>query len=265
MMARRSNNDSFWLWGVALAVLIVGAATAVYLYQRGGDDLPLEPVADSPVPPVTAPAPQPSTAPPPQQLARDIPLPPLDESDADVQGGLIELVGNSAVSQFLVPERIVRNSVVTLDNLPRQKAAVQQRPIKSTPGEFIVSGPEDARVIAPENYARYAPFVAVVQSLDANTLVALYRGLQPLFQQAYEDLGHPNGFFNSRLLEVIEHLLATPEVPQPVRLVQPSVYYRYADPKLEELSAGQKLLIRMGPENAAIIKAKLREIQAALR
>jgi hypothetical protein len=38
--------------------------------------------------------------------------------------------------------------------------------------------------------------------------------------------------------------------------------YQFADPKLEELSAGQKLLLRMGPANAAIIKVKLHELRA---
>jgi hypothetical protein len=70
--------------------------------------------------------------------------------------------------------------------------------------------------------------------------------------------------FNTRLIEVIDHLLATEDPPQEIRLVQPSVHYRYADERLEKLSAGQKLLLRMGPENAARIKAKLREIRAAL-
>jgi hypothetical protein len=46
--------------------------------------------------------------------------------------------------------------------------------------------------------------------------------------------------------------------------VQPSVLYKYADPKLESLSSGQKLLIRMGPENETAVKAKLRELRAAL-
>jgi hypothetical protein len=85
-----------------------------------------------------------------------------------------------------------------------------------------------------------------------------------LFQQAYEDLGNPGKSFDTRLVEVIEHLLATPNVRDEIRLVQPSVLYRYADDRLEKLSAGQKLLIRMGPENAAALKAKLREIQAEL-
>jgi len=174
-----------------------------------------------------------------------------------------KLFGQEAVTQFLVPERLVRNIVVTIDNVPRQMA-VNQRPIKPTAGEFITSGPEDALVLAPENYARYAPFISLVRAIDAKTLVSLYRGLQPLFQQAYEELGHPSAVFNDRLIEVIEHLLATPNVRDEIRLVQPSVLYRYADEQLEKLSAGQKLLIRMGPQNAAVIKAKLREIQAEL-
>jgi hypothetical protein len=127
-----------------------------------------------------------------------------------------------------------------------------------------VTGSEDAHEIASENYLRYAPIVAVVKRVDAQTLVAFYRGLQPLFQQAYEELGNPNGSFNARLLAVIDHLLQTPDVAQPVLLVQPSVVYKYSDPQLEGRSAGQKLLIRMGPANAGVMKAKLREIRSAL-
>jgi hypothetical protein len=252
------------MWGVGLAVLLVGIGIGVYVYQRDRvPELEITETASAP-PPANEPPPRPIEVAPPQP-ERAIPLPPLDESDAEVQGGLTELVGSNAVMQYLVPQRIVRNVVVTLDNLTREKTALQQRPFKPATGKFVTSGSEDAPVIARENYARYAPFVAVVKTLDAKTLVGLYRGWQPLFQQAYEELGHPNGLFNSRLLEVVDHLLATPDVTEPVRLVQPSVYYKYADPKLEALSAGQKLLIRMGPDNAAAVKAKLREIQAELR
>lgn len=261
---RAAGNDQFWMWGVGLAVLLVGTGIGVYVYQR--DRLPdLEPAETTAGPaPTNEPAPRPVEIAPPQP-ERAIPLPPLDESDVEVQGGLTELLGSNAIMQFLTPQRIVRNVVVTIDNLPREKAALQQRPIKPTPGKLVTSGGEDATVLARENYARYTPLVAVVKTLDAKTLVGLYRGWQPLFQQAYEELGHPNGFFNTRLLEVIDHLLATPDVAQPVRLVQPTVYYKFADPNLEALSAGQKLLIRMGPENAGAIKSKLREIQAELR
>jgi hypothetical protein len=258
------QQDSFWVWaGAAGALLVAGAVGVYYFYQRApqpASDVPAVVEAPRTAAPVEPPPVAVTTLPP----EPEIPLPPLDESDADVGGGFTEIFGREAVEQYLVPERIVRNIVVTIDNLPREKMALQQRPIRPTPGEFLTGGPEDAIVLAPENYERYAPFVQVLSSADAKTLVSMYRGLQPLFQQAYEELGHPNNLFNARLLEVIDHLLATPEPQGPVRLLQPGVFYKYADEELERLSAGQRLLIRMGPANAAAVKAKLREIQAEL-
>jgi hypothetical protein len=259
------SKDSFWFWGGGIAVLVVVAGIGLYAYQRDRGQAEVTPAAlpSAPAAPAETPLAPPTQAP--AQTTRATPLPALDESDPEVVSGLTELLGGrEPLQQFLVPQRIIRNVVVTLDNLPREKAAVNQRPAKPTGGKFIVTGPEDARQIAPENYARYAPFVAVVKKVDAKTLAAFYRGLQPLFQQAYEELGNPSASFNARLVQVIDHLLQTPDVAQPVQLVQPSVSYKYADPKLESLSSGQKLLIRMGPENESAVKAKLREFRAAL-
>jgi hypothetical protein len=209
-------------------------------------------------------------APPPPliELPREtpqLPVPPLDESDGEVAGWLNERFGSEIVARFSVPEALVRNVVVTIDNLTREQMALNQRPITPTPGAFVTSGPEDAIVLAPENFARYEPFVALVANIDATTLVSFYRGLEPLFQQSYEELGHPDASFSMRLNEVIEHLLQTPTPRGEIALVQPSVVYRYADERLEKLSAGQKLLIRMGVDNAAVVKGKLRELQAELR
>ena len=260
-----SGKDSFWFWGGGIAVLVIVAGIGLYVYQRDRSRAEVTPAAQPPaaVAPSAAPPAPVTEAPPP--AARATPLPALDASDPEVVSGLTELLGGrEPLQQFLVPMRIIRNAVVTIDNLPREKIAVNQRPAKPTSGKFIVTGPEDAREIAPENYARYAPFVAVVKRVDAKTLAAFYRGLQPLFQQAYEELGNPGASWDARLRQVIDHLLQTPDVTQPVKLVQPSVTYKYADPKLESLSSGQKVLIRMGPENESAVKAKLRELRAAL-
>jgi hypothetical protein len=254
-----------WFWPVALGagiILILGGA-GLYLLQRNNTAQPepvppppaaLEPPAETPPAPVAA-----------APVGRSLPLPKLEESDAEIVGGLTELVGQDAIMQFLVPDRVIRNIVVSIDNAPRQQLTVAQRPIKRAPSAFMTSGSEDSLTLSPQNYDRYAPLIAVVRRLDTKTLVALYRSLQPLFQQSYEELGHPNGVFNTRLLEVIRHLLATPEAPLEIKLVQPSVQYKYADERLEKLSAGQKVLIRMGRDNAQVVKAKLREIEAALK
>jgi hypothetical protein len=46
--------------------------------------------------------------------------------------------------------------------------------------------------------------------------------------------------------------------------VRPKVLYEFADPDLEKRSWGQKAMIRMGPPNERVVKAKLREIRALL-
>jgi hypothetical protein len=257
------NKDWFWPWVLGAAILVVVGGLGLYLLRQEAPEP--EAVVDVPQPvarePITPPAAVFETPPPP---ARTIPLPPLDESDPDVVGGLTEIFGETAVMEHLNPERIVRNLVVSIDNAPRQQLALNQRPIQPPTGDFVTSGTEDAIVLAPENYERYEPFVALVASIDAKTLVSFYRGLEPLFQQSYEELGHPDASFETRLTEVIEHLLQTPTPRGPIALVQPSVLYRYADERLENLSAGQKLLIRMGVNNATVVKCKLREIQSEL-
>src|SRR5262245_4899249 len=72
------------------------------------------------------------------------------------------------------------------------------------------------------------------------------------------------GFAVDRVVEVIDHLLATPEIEEPLRFIQPRVLYEFADPKLQKLSGGQKILLRMGPANLHKLKAKLREIRDGL-
>jgi hypothetical protein len=142
--------------------------------------------------------------------------------------------------------------------------AQRLNPVRPVGGEFRVAGGEGSFAIAPENAARYQPYVRMVQLVNAKKLALAYGRLYPLFQKAYEDLGYPKGYFNDRLIAVIDHLLVAPEVQGPIPLVAPHVQYQFADPELEALSAGQKVLLRMGSANAAVIKAKLREIRAEL-
>jgi len=106
--------------------------------------------------------------------------------------------------------------------------------------------------------------VAVIDKLDMQRLAAVYIRFYPLFQDAYQDLGYPNGYFNDRLVQVIDSLLAAPAPAGPVELVRPNVMYMFADPALESRPAGQKLLLRMGPDNAAVLKTKLTELRAAI-
>ena len=137
-------------------------------------------------------------------------------------------------------------------------------PLEPVPGAFGASSEGEELVLAPANAQRYGAYVHVFEALDARALAQRYVESYPLFQRAYTELGFPNARFHDRLLAAIDDLLDAPAPAGPVKLVRPKVLYQFADPELEGLSAGQKIMIRMGPENAARVKAKLREIRREL-
>lgn len=190
------------------------------------------------------------------------PLPPLDDSDTVVGRAVAELIGVPAFRQLLLTDTLVRRFVATVDNLPRREAPRAKWPLREVAGAFVAGGSAEAPLLDAANFARYEPHVRAATLLDAAAAVALYQRYYPLCQQAYADLGYPDGYFNDRLVQAIDDLLAAPEIEGPIPLVRPEVGYEFADPALEARSAGQKALVRLGPANAKRIKAKLREIRA---
>lgn len=255
------------LWA-AIVIVLGGVGYAGYLYLKDSkaETAPaVEARTPAPPPPVEPGVQNPVPGEGQGDAAK--PLPALGASDGEFADGLTQVVGQGSVAAFLVRDNIIRNVVVTVDNLPRAKVAVERRPVQPTPGETRIEGDADAGEVATlsvQNYARYAPFVKAVEAADTKQLVALYFHWYPIFQKAYEDLGYPDKYFNDRLVATIDDMLKAPEVEGPVRLVRPRVFFEFADPTLEARSAGQKLLIRMGPDNATRLKAKLRELRAAV-
>lgn len=190
-------------------------------------------------------------------------LPPLSESDDTVHRAVAALLGGE-FERLVISQDIVRRVVATIDNLSRDHVSAQLRPVKPVSGLTLTMQTDAGVAIARENAARYWPYVRIAQAVPTDKLVALYARFYPLLQQQYEALGYPNGYFNDRVVQVIDHLLATPDVREPLVLVQPRVLYEFADPTLQDLSAGQKILLRMGAENRQEAKAKLREFRQAI-
>lgn len=250
------DNKKYLTWGIP--ILVVAALAAALYFGRKHKEAPLATDIVDPAPVATTPE-GPANHPI-EPAATDAPLPALGDSDGPLRDSLAGIFSNS-LDQFLVPKDIVRHVVVTIDNLPRKKVAVQMWPVQPTPGVPVVVGQDETLTLSEQNYARYAPIMALVRNTDTRQVAALYKRYYPLFQQAYTELGYPDAYFNNRLVEVIDHLLETPEVTGPVRLTQPGVFYEFADPGLEQRSAGQKLLLRLGPTNASTIKMKLRELR----
>jgi hypothetical protein len=241
--------------------------------------------------PVLAPS-QPRAAPPPLAQAPAEPpaieypveppasdsaaLPVLGDADALVSEGLAALLSRKNLLSFLQVDGFVRRAVATVDNLPRSHAPANRWPVVPTPQRFLTTQNSDgSAVIAPANAQRYQPLVQMIEAVDTAKAVALYRQLYPLFQSAYEELGFPDRYFNDRLVQVLNHLIATPLPTQPLAVtlvevkgtvpsLRPWVRYEYADPALEARSAGQKMLMRTGPDNQMRLQAKLQDIRQRL-
>jgi hypothetical protein len=263
-----------------IGVLLLACAGAAYLWWPGRQVVARAP-APTPVAVVEAPSPAPPAEPVirhPIEPAASAPmpsLPPLDKSDDAAARALTDLLGAKSVTAMLQTDAFVRRVVATLDNLGRAHAAPRLWPVMPTAGKFSTRQVDGAEFIAAANATRYAAFVGFVEAVDTRRAAALYMRLYPLFQQAYQELGYPRGYFNDRLVEVIDQLLATPEpvgppavhlteVKGPIASDRPWVRYEFADPALQALPAGSKMLLRMGPDNARRLKAKLAELRAAI-
>jgi hypothetical protein len=192
-----------------------------------------------------------------------------------VESALVEWLGRPAVLTHLQLDGFASRVVATVDDLPRGHAAPRLWPVNPTPGRFTTEPAGPSGSIAAANAARYAPFVDWVTAVDSARAVALYVRLYPQLQQAYEELGYPGRHFNDRVVEVIDHLLATPEpqgrpamvlteVKGPVVPARPWVLYEFADADLRALSAGQKILLRVGADHRERLKAQLADLRSHL-
>ena len=258
-MNRRSRIDPLW---IVVAIAVAGML-AVYLWSQRR---PAEQAAET-----SASVARPATEGPlhplqplPRGADQQAPLPPLESRDAIALDLVGAANGDPRWRDLLFLDNVVRRWVITIDVLPRERLAQRMSSARPVAGSLAVEGDGETLTLSSANYARYEPYVTVAEKIDPKTLVGAYRNLYPLFQQAYVDLVRPDGYFNDRLVEVLDHLLAAPEFPQSVPLVQPSVMYRFADPELEAMSVGHKALVRMGPDNARRVKAVLERVRAEL-
>jgi hypothetical protein len=196
--------------------------------------------------------------------AAPVALPPLDESDDVVADLVKKLSSHPRVLAWLTTDGLVRNFAVVVLNVAEGKApAAMVRPLRPS-APFRVIERNGGVHIDSRSYERYASLAEAVASLDAQGSAALYSTVKPRLEEAHRELGELDVSFDRTLERAIVLLLQTPIADGQLRVEPHGVGYGFADPKLERLTAAQKQLLRMGPENARRIQAKLREIALAL-
>ncbi|MFU8815145.1 MAG: DUF3014 domain-containing protein [Pseudomonadales bacterium] len=219
---------------------------------------PAEPVAPPPDPTVP-PADQPPTiteAPEPEE-----PLPPLQDSDPFVRERLEPLELPQA---WLDQEQYVRRLAVLAENAARGEVPRRQLAFLAPTEPFKVdTRNEDEVYIDPVSYTRYDPYVQHLVRIEPSRLAGLLTSLEPLVEVALAEIGvqaAPGEVF----AEAARQVMAVPVLRDDVELIQPTVMYQYADPELEALSALQKQILRMGPNNVERVQAYLRQLSAEM-
>jgi hypothetical protein len=245
-----------WVAAATLLVLLAGAAYFAFVWRPRPAPAPAAAATPAPAAPDSS-----------QTLggkSEPATLPPLDESDALVRTLVQALSESPAVMAWLPTTGLIRNFTVVVSNIADGATPARHLKVLRPSSSFRVIERDGGIYLDPRGYDRYAQVTDAVASIDPAAAAKLYATLRPRIEDANRDLGAGNQSFDRTLERAIVALLETPVVNGPVRLKPKGIGYAYADDRLESLSSAQKQLLRMGPHNMRIIKARLREIALAL-
>jgi hypothetical protein len=258
----RSSPSGQWrVWGATAVALIIVAALAAFLVMRR-QDRPGTAAADPASGPAGKDAVQ-SRAP----LGPDVPpreLPPLDLTDTIVRELVGALSSRPELAAWLATDGLIRNFVASVDAVANGATPSAQLQRLAPARPFAVHARGDAAIIDARSYERYDGIAATVEGLDAQGLARVYATLRPRLQDAYRELGYPEGNVDAAVERAIGRLLDAPILEREVEVHRASVFYQFADPRIERLSAAQKQLLRMGPRNQRLVQDKLRAVGRAL-
>lgn len=267
---------------IVIALAIVGILILGYLLYFFTSKEPQEPTVTQPIEiPVQEPEPvaqepepesepqiieEPEPAPVVEEPEPAFVLPRLDDSDQLIRDGAVNLTRNEGINAWLGLDELIRKIVVFVDNVANGNIAREPVAVLAPQTAFSATPVSNKLFMLDEaSYDRYNQVTNILVSIDAHRAVEFYVLLKPLFQEAYNELGYPDGKFDDAIFKAIGRLLETPVITQPIRLVQPVVMFEFEDQRLESLSAAQKQMIRMGPKNTGVIQAKLSEVALELR
>ena len=195
---------------------------------------------------------------------RRIQVAPADVGEAAVNKELARNWPLAQLRKYFNLQEQARRLVITVDNLPREHVPSQLRITRGVPELLRVQKDGETITLDPSNYERYDRIISYVEKMDARKIGRLYAKFYPLLQRTYEETGFPEERFHDRVLAALDDMMDAPRPTGPIRLVQPKVLYRFEDDHLESLSAGQKIMIRVGPDNAARLRKVLARVRAAI-
>lgn len=171
--------------------------------------------------------------------------------------------GSNLGSEFIVPENFVHRFVLMFENATETKIPTTASIFEPVAGEFLVKSENDKTYLNEANYQRYDDYVGLLKTADFKKITAFYFKIYPLLQATYKEMG-TDGYLNDRVVRVLDKVIHASTPPGPYSLVATYGRFAFEDEKLEDLSAIEKVLIRMGPAHAAVVKEKAKELRALI-
>ncbi|WP_214000263.1 DUF3014 domain-containing protein [Arsukibacterium sp.] len=194
------------------------------------------------------------------------PLPALENSDPVLKQEVLKIDWQPGLAALINTEQMVRNLVVTVDNLA-QRQLVANHPVVVPLDQPFIATPENngqSYQIDPASYQRYEPYVRLLENSEPEQMLQVLERYRPLFEQAFGELGYPELSFEQRLQQALQQFLAIEPNTADTTLVRKSVAYTYADPAVEERSDLEKQIIRLGPDNHQRLRAVAQKYLALL-
>ena len=249
-----------------LVVILAIAAGLWLVVDRGGDDEPESPAAETPAA-VSDPEPADPAPDVPEELPivpATVELPALIDSDGFVRDLVDTLLAHPNLAAWLVGDDLIQRFVVAVDNVANGRNPAQHLPMLRPDRRLQVTGTGGQQRIDPASYRRYELFARVVAALDPQAMARLFETLEPLFDEVHRDLGYPDTPFRRTLGRAVGQLVAVPVVEAMPSVTQRASLYLYTHASLEALSPAQKQFLIMGPDNVRMVRAQLQAVAAEI-
>ena len=263
------------LIGAGLIVAIIGAA--VFINRPSPADVQPEPAPPAVSPPPAAielapasneqlDAPEVIAPSDPPIKPIENPLPMLEESDDPVRDALGDIPMGTIGQQYLIPSNIIERSASLIYLTSKGDVPYKLLPVARPAKPFSISDDGTQVVADASGFARYDALAQWLESLDLSTIFLSLQPFLPLFREAWSYYGEPPEDFDFAVVIALDLIASTPSVDTTeARLIKKEAVWVYEDPSIEGLAPIQKQVLRMGPENAAVVKAKADEAQALWR
>jgi len=252
--------------GLIVVLLLVIAGGVVFLTG-------IWPPEEEPSPIETAPLPEPPPAPvvteieeaipepaPPPPEPVEEPLPRLEESDDAVRDAVGDIPLGTAGQQYLILGNIIERSASLIYLMAQGDVPYKLLPVSRPKAAFPISDDGTQVVTDPAGFERYDALTQWLQSLDLESLLSSLEWFIPLFREAWSHYGEDPAAFDMAVVMTLDLVIATPELDlSEARLIRKETVWIFEDPAIEGLAPIQKQVLRMGPANAEVVKAKAAE------